>query len=172
MTGFYYAVMLNHAQKDFAVYRDERYTFAEAYQHSVEFGAALVQRYRVAKGDRVAILSRNNPQWMMAFMGATAVGAVAVPMNGWWTTEELDYGFADSGARVVVADRTRIERLAPLVKKHGLQLISIDDCSGIAIEHTPFRDLLKSVEGAHLPPADLALVRPVLEARGPSRNRP
>ena len=122
----YYAVMLNHAQKVFAVYQHERYTFAEAHQHGAEIGAALVQRYDVAKGDRVAILSRNNPQWMMAFMGATSVGAVAVPMNGWWTTEELDYGFADSGAKVVVADRNRIERLMPLVKKHGLRVISID----------------------------------------------
>ena len=83
----YYAVMLNHAQKDFAVYQNERYTFAEAYQHGAEFAAALVQRYNVAKGDRVAILSRNNQQWLMAFMGATSVGAVAVPMNCWWTTE-------------------------------------------------------------------------------------
>jgi len=152
----YYAVMLDHAHKDFAVYQDERYTFAEAHQHSAEFGAALVQRYHVAKGDRVAILSRNNPQWMMAFMGATSIGAVAVPMNGWWTTEELDYGFADSGAKVVVADRNRIERLMPLVKKHGLRVISIDDCTGLAVEHTPFAELLSAFEGASLPVAEIA----------------
>ena len=40
----------------------------------------------------------------MAFIAITSIGAVAVPMNAWWTTEELDYGFEDSGARVVVAD--------------------------------------------------------------------
>ena len=80
------------------------------------------------KGDRVAILSRNNPQWMMAFIAITSIGAVAVPMNAWWTTEELDYGFEDSGARVVVADRARIERLQPIAGRHGLQIISVDDC--------------------------------------------
>ena len=73
--GQYFLVMLQHAQKDFAVYLNERYTYAEGYQHSSEFGAALVQRYSLAKGDRVAILSRNNPQWMMAFIGATSVAA-------------------------------------------------------------------------------------------------
>ena len=140
--------MLKHAEKDFAVYLDERYTFGEGYQHSAEFGAALMQRFGVGKGDRVAILSRNNPQWMMAFIGATAVGAVAVPMNAWWTTEELDYGFADSGAKVVVADRARVERLLPIAEKYGLQIIAIDDCSGLEVEHTPFADLLQEFAGA------------------------
>ena len=99
----------------------------------------------------MAILSRNNPQWMMAFIGATSVGAVAVPMNAWWTTEELDYGFADSGANIVVADRDRVERLAPIAEKHGLQIITIDDCSGLGVEHTPFAELLEALRGAGMP---------------------
>ena len=32
--GQYFLVMLQHAQKDFAVYLDERYTYAQGYQHS------------------------------------------------------------------------------------------------------------------------------------------
>ena len=155
--GQYFLLTQQHADKDFAVYLDERYTFAEAYQHSAEFGTALLQRYGVAKGDRVAILSRNNPQWLMAFMGAVAVGAVAVPMNAWWTTEELDYGFADSGARVVVADRSRVERLAPIAAKHGLQIIAIDDCGGLDVPSTPFAQLLEEFAGAPMPEVDVAL---------------
>jgi long-chain acyl-CoA synthetase len=155
--GQYFLVMLQHAQKDFAVYLDERYTYAQGYQHSSEFGAALVQRYGLAKGDRVAILSRNNPQWMMAFIGITSVGGVAVPMNAWWTTEELDYGLADSGARIVVADRTRVQRLMPIIKKHGLQIIAIDDCSGLGVERTPFAELLQEFAGASMPEVEVRL---------------
>lgn len=153
----YFLVMQQHAQKDFAVYLDERYTFAEGYQHSAEFGTALQQRYGLAKGDRVAILSRNNPQWMMAFIGATSVGAVAVPMNAWWTTEELDYGFADSGAKIVVADRDRVQRLAPIAEKYGLQIIAIDDCSGLGVEQTPFAQLLEEFSGSAMPEVDVGL---------------
>ena len=155
--GQYFLVMQQHAHKEFAVYLEERYTYAQGYQHSCEFGAALVQRYGIAKGDRVAILSRNNPQWMMAFLAITSVGAVAVPMNAWWTTEELDYGFADSGARVVVADRTRVERLIPIANKHGLRIIAIDDCSGLDVEYTPFAELLHAYAGAAMPQVDVAL---------------
>jgi len=155
--GQYFLLMQQHADKDFAVYLDERYTFAEGYQHSAEFGTALLQRYGVVKGDRVAILSRNNPQWLMAFMGAVAVGAVAVPMNAWWTTEELDYGFADSGAKIVVADRSRVERLAPIAEKYGLQIIAIDDCGGLDVPSTPFAGLLAEFAGAPMPEVDVAL---------------
>ena len=155
--GAYYQVMQQHADKDFAVYLEERYTFGEGYQHSCEFGAALVEGYGVGKGDRVAILSRNNPQWLMAMIAITSIGAVAVPMNAWWTTEELDYGIADSGATVVVADRARVERLIPIVKKHGLRLITVDDCSGLAVDHTPFGELLQEYSGAGMPQVDVTL---------------
>ena len=151
----YYQFMLMHADKEFAVYLEERYTFAESLQHANEFAAALVDRYGIEKGDRVAILSRNNPQWMMAFMAITSIGAVAVPMNGWWTTEELDYGFEDSGCKLVVADRSRIIRLEPIVDKYGLTIVSVDDCSDLSVAHTPFSGILQDYSGATLPEVDV-----------------
>lgn len=154
--GEYYKIMLSHADKDFAVYQDERYTFAQGYQHSAEIAAALLDRYSVQKGDRVAVLARNSPQWLMAFIGATSAGAVAVPMNSWWTSEELDYGFEDSGAKVVVADRARIKSLLPIAQKYGLKIISIDDCEGLDIAHTPFASLLEQYKGASMPQIELA----------------
>ena len=105
----------------------------------------------------MAILSRNNPQWMMAFIGITSVGGVAVPMNGWWTTEELDYGFADSGAKIVVADRARVQRLAPIIEKHDLHIIAIDDCSGLGVDYTPFAELLREFSGRGMPEREVAL---------------
>jgi acyl-CoA synthetase (AMP-forming)/AMP-acid ligase II len=154
--GQYFLVMQQHADKDFAVYLEERYTFGEGYALSAAFAAALIERYGVQQGDRVAILSRNNPQWMMAFIACLSIGAVAVPMNAWWTTEELDYGFEDSGAKLVVADRQRVERLMPIAEKHALQIISVDDCSGVAFEHTPFGELTEVFAGAGMPEVEVA----------------
>ena len=154
--GDYYKFMLAHGEKDFAVYQDERYTFNQGYQHSAEFAAALLDSYGIQKGDRVAILARNSPQWLMAFMGTTAAGAVAVPMNSWWTTEELDYGFEDSGAKVVVADRARANRLLPIAEKHGLQIISIDAFDGFEMSHRPFDALLEQYAGREMPEVAVA----------------
>lgn len=153
--GQYFRFMLNHAEKDFAVYRDERYTFAEGYQHASEFATALIQSYGVRAGDRVAIVSRNNPQWLMSFIACLSIGAVAVPMNAWWTTEELDYGIEDSGSRVVIADRQRMERLAPLAEKFDLQLVAVEDCSDLSVPSTPFNELLAQYRGSEMPVVDV-----------------
>jgi acyl-CoA synthetase (AMP-forming)/AMP-acid ligase II len=154
--GQYFQLMQQHAGKDFAVYRDERYTFGEAYAISAALASALVERCGVAPGDRVAILSRNNPQWMMAFIAVVSIGAVAVPMNAWWTTEELDYGFGDCGARIVIADRDRAERLVPIAARHALQVIGIDDCDGLDLDVTPFESLTGEFAGAGMPQVDVA----------------
>ncbi|MCM3659355.1 AMP-binding protein, partial [Agromyces mediolanus] len=47
------------------------------------------------KGDRVAIAMRNLPEWIVAFFATTVLGAIAVPLNAWWTGEELVYGLTD-----------------------------------------------------------------------------
>jgi acyl-CoA synthetase (AMP-forming)/AMP-acid ligase II len=154
--GEYFRIMQQHGDKEFAVYREERYRYAEAYELSAALARALTERYGLRKGDRVAILSRNNPQWMMTFIACLSIGAVAVPVNAWWTTEELDYGFEDSGARVVVADRQRIERLLPIARKHSLQVIAVDDCEGLALEHSAFAGLTADFQGAAMPEVAVA----------------
>ena len=53
-------------QTEFLVYEDERYTFADVYAQADGLAAALVERYGVRKGDRVAIAMRNHPEWIMA----------------------------------------------------------------------------------------------------------
>lgn len=154
--GAYFQLMLNHGERDFAVYREERYTFAETYAHSAALATALRERLGVAKGERVAILSRNNPQWMMAFIATLATGVVAVPMNAWWTTEELEYGLEDSGARVVIADRERVQRLGPLVEKLGLTVVAVGDCADSGVPVTPFGDLLADFADRPMPEVEVA----------------
>ncbi|MEQ8515568.1 MAG: AMP-binding protein, partial [Chromatocurvus sp.] len=87
---------------------------------------------------------------------AAVAKPVAVPMNGWWTTEELDYGLRDSGSGLVIADCARIERLAPLMDSLALSLIGIDDCSGLDVAVTPFAGLLARHEGAAMPDVPVA----------------
>jgi len=103
---------LNHATRDFLVYEDQRYTFDEHYRGAATLARRLVE-LGVRKGDRVAIASRNLPQWVMAFWGSVVTGAVVVPLNAWWTTDELIYGLSDSGTSVLFVDEERLERVRP-----------------------------------------------------------
>ena len=101
-----------YGDRTFLVYEDDRLSFAEHFQMAASFAHALVERHGVRVGDRVAIAMRNFPEWVIAFWGAAAIGAVVVPLNAWWTGPELAYGLADSGSKVAVLDAERLERLA------------------------------------------------------------
>jgi O-succinylbenzoic acid--CoA ligase len=109
----------------FLVYEDETWSFAEVMRHADALGAALVARYGIAPGDRVSIAMRNFPEWIIAFAAITSVGAVAVTLNAWWTADETEYGLRDSGSRVLIADRERIERATGVLADSALRGIVV-----------------------------------------------
>ena len=108
----------------FLVYEEERYTFAEAWQAAARIAHVLVRDCNVQHGDRVAIAMRNYPEWMLAFTAITSLGAVAVAINSHWQTDELSYGLTDCGAKVLLADPERLERL-PTTPLPGLEVLAV-----------------------------------------------
>jgi long-chain acyl-CoA synthetase len=99
-----------HGDKTFVVYRDERVSYEEFARAALAIAEAL-QQAGVKKGDRVAIAMRNLPEWPAAFFGCLLTGGIATLLNAWWTGPELQYGLNDSGAKVAIVDRERLERL-------------------------------------------------------------
>jgi len=106
---------LGHGDAVFLVYEDERTTFAEHHRIACTLAHRLQSTFGIAQGDRVAIVMRNLPEWIMAFWAATLAGAIVVPLNAWWSGEELHYGLEDSGSKVAFADTERAERLRPFL---------------------------------------------------------
>lgn len=98
--------------QDFIVYGDRRYGFGTFLELANSVSNALTERHGIGHGDRVAVLSANNPEWCLAFWGTVNLGAILVGLNGWWKADEIVYGLQDSGSKVLVADRGRFERIA------------------------------------------------------------
>jgi long-chain acyl-CoA synthetase len=96
----------------YLVYGDRSYGFRSFVEQANGVARALADRCGVGPGDRVAVLSQNNPEWCLTFWATVASGAVLVGLNGWWKTDEILYGLQDSGATVLVADGKRFERIA------------------------------------------------------------
>ncbi len=99
-----------HGDKVFLVYEDERVTY-DAFHRAVAAFAVELQAQGVEKGDRVAVIMRNVPEWAVAFYAAASIGAVVTPLNAWWTGPELEYGLTDSGSKVAVMDAERFGRM-------------------------------------------------------------
>ena len=153
---------LNHAPKDFLVYEDTRLTFDEHYRLASTLALRL-REFGVEKGDRVTVASRNLPEWVVSFWGAIVAGAICVPLNAWWTTDELIYGLSDSGSSVAIVDEERYERiknqldelpdlrlLLVLTEKKG-HAPSLDTSSKVRVEH--FYDFIGPVASDAVPPA-------------------
>ncbi|HYU38586.1 MAG TPA: class I adenylate-forming enzyme family protein [Acidimicrobiia bacterium] len=91
---------------DFLVQGDRRVTYDE-HNALVRRVAAAFQELGVEHGDRVAILSANNVEWVVLFWAAAAIGAVVVPLNAWWKADELEFVLRDSGAKLLFCDPKR-----------------------------------------------------------------
>jgi long-chain acyl-CoA synthetase len=154
--GAYFALMLNHSAKEFVVCEPQRFSYGEAYQQAAEFANVLQRDYGVVKGDRVAIAMRNNPQWLFAFIAAASLGAIVVPMNAWWTAEELEYGLEDCGARVVIVDPERAARLQGFASRLALSLIGVGDFAGMEHGVADFDTVRQVYVGAAMPVVEVA----------------
>lgn len=103
-------VRAQHGAREFLVLNDERVTY-DGWFRAVATLADHLVREGVRQGDRVAIAMRNLPEWPVALFAVTVCGAIAVPLNAWWTGEELGYALDQSGSTVLICDDERFERV-------------------------------------------------------------
>lgn len=122
---FLFQAARGHGDKPFLVYEDETLSFVETIDRVEALGALLVERYGIQRGDRVGIAMRNYPEWILSFAAITSVGGIAVALNAWWTTEEMDYALRDSGCSLLIADQERIDRAASLIEPIGFKALVV-----------------------------------------------
>ncbi len=100
-----------HGDAEYIVCGDLRITFAEHARIVASVAAALRERFGVEKGDRVAILAANCPEWVLSFWAALSLGAIPVGMNGWWAGDEIVYGLSDCKPVLLIGARKRLARI-------------------------------------------------------------
>lgn len=96
-----------HRDNDFIVSSvgdgtDERITYGEADIRSGEMARRLIAA-GVAKGTRVGILAPNGPDFVVAFLAATRIGAVAVPINTFFQPPELAWVLRDADIHTLLS---------------------------------------------------------------------
>ena len=146
---------------EFIVYADRRIGFETFVNQSNAIGAALGKEFGLGQGDRLAVLSANNPEWCQSFWASVNMGAVLVGLNGWWNTDEIIYGLDDSGSKILVADSARFDRLAGELDKlkylEAVFITDLEDTSSFGDARVmPFSSLLTLGTGLDclVPPID------------------
>jgi len=90
--------------------------------------ARTLESWGVSKGDRVAILSENRPEWTITDFAALALGAVTVPVYATQTTEQTAFLLNDCGARVIaVSTRNQLEKVLTIQRHTPVERILVMD---------------------------------------------
>jgi long-chain acyl-CoA synthetase len=132
---------------------DRRYTFGQ-HDAAARIVASRLGELGVERGDRVALVAANNPEWVVTFWACAILGAVLVPLNAWWKAEELEFGLIDSGSKVLIADARRMSIVAPRLTE--LRELEHAFVIGGAAEGAvrSFDELLDAAGGADAPMPD------------------
>ncbi|MFN8624473.1 MAG: class I adenylate-forming enzyme family protein [Candidatus Binatia bacterium] len=136
---------VNFGDAEYLIFGERRITFAEHARAVASVAKVFHERYGIGKGDRVAILAANCPEWIVAFWATVSLGAIAVAINGWWTGAEIRYALEDSEPKLLVADRKRLERLGG--QQPSMPIVEIE---------SQFEALWRHDPGAPLPAVPIA----------------
>jgi long-chain acyl-CoA synthetase len=142
--GELYTLGLEFGDKTFLVYQQERFSFAESLDLALRMARVLKEKYEIQLGDRVAICARNSPEWCMAYMAITLIGAIAVPMNSWWKSPELKYGLSDSDTKLIFLDPARLDLVQPFLDSLDVQIVMFKP--EVESAFPEFYELARSVE--------------------------
>src|SRR5689334_13900989 len=105
-----------YPEREALIYEDDRATYDSFARATLTLAHRLIAD-GVKKGDRVAVIMRNLPEWPVCFWAGVLVGAIVTPLNAWWTGAELEYGLADSGTKIAFIDEERLDRVAEFLDK-------------------------------------------------------
>lgn len=100
-----------YGQREFLRYGKQSFSFAEVEVKSRQAAAGL-QSMGVAKGDKVAILMGNRPEYLFVWFGLSMLGAVEVPINVAHRGKLLAYMLDQADCRLAVVEAPLLGRLA------------------------------------------------------------
>jgi fatty-acyl-CoA synthase len=146
-----------HAAREAIVFYDEErisWSYAELDEHASDVARALLAG-GLSKGDRVALLMGNRPEWVATAFGVARAGGVLVPINTYLEARELEYVLNHSDATVLItqtqlAGHRYVETLTDLATPSLKRVISLDSTQG---KVETWDDFLEA--GAQAEPRDL-----------------
>lgn len=104
LNDVFFDIVEREQQRVMLVHEGSRWTSISAreFYRNVAGMTRALRRWGICKGNRLAILSENRPEWTIADFSTLLLGGVVVPIYSTLTTSQTAFILADSGARVVV----------------------------------------------------------------------
>ena len=145
-----------YGERPLFVCGDARWSYADTVDVAAQSGGRFTAA-GIGKGDRVAILCGNRPEFLDLFLGLGWIGAISVPINVAARGPQLEHMLKTSGARLLVLERELLPALEfvnfPALQVEAIWVIDPDGDTPDRHQHVPIAGL--PARGAPAAPADL-----------------
>jgi long-chain acyl-CoA synthetase len=101
-------------------------TYEELFR-SVLGMAAMLKKQGVIKGDKIAILGENSPNWGIACLAAMRIGAIVVPILPDFPEADIHHILFDSEAKILFTTQRQMEKVLDIRDHKLLAVITLDD---------------------------------------------
>ncbi len=170
--------MLDNAVRDFpendaVIFQGRKITYRELGEDVTRMASALAQM-GLKKGERMAIMLPNCPQYIIAYFAILKIGGIVVNVSPMYVERELEHQLKDAGAKFILALRDFAPRVQAVKEKIPIQAVILTDLNetggavpGSTKEGEGFHNYSKVLEtGNRMPPpavevksADVALLQ-------------
>jgi len=120
----------------------------ERLQALVEKMAGSLAASGVGKGDRVALMLPNCPQYVISFFATVRLGAIVTQLNPMYVEREIEHILTDSGAETIVVYKDmypRVRNVLPATNLRNVVVVDFDgEPAGLEPGHRSFGDFLQT----------------------------
>jgi len=143
------AAAARNADRTAVIDGDEEVSYAELQRRIAAF-AHLLRHRGVRPGDRVAVMLVNGLDFVVAYFGIVALGAIVVPMNEHYQRDELRYFLGEPGARLLATSRGFAELAGEVAGglEDGCELVILDDHAAEIRAGSPVEEVIAAIDPA------------------------
>lgn len=130
LNDIFFAIVESGQKRLMLVREESQWTpiSAQEFYRNVAGMARALRRWGLNKGDRLAILSENRPEWTIADFASLLLGVVVVPIYSTLTAEQTAYILTDSGAKVIVTSTPQqLEKILSIKDQTAVERVVVMD---------------------------------------------
>jgi len=113
-------------ERDAVIFQGQKITYGQLGQQVDQMVSGLAQ-LGLRKGQRMAIMLPNCPQFIVAYYAILKIGGVVVNVNPMYVERELEFQLKDAGAEMIVAPADFLPRLNAVKEKVSLRMIILTE---------------------------------------------
>ena len=129
LTDFFRSSVEEHRDKTALMFYGTTFDFARLEALSEKLAASLAAR-GVKKGDRVALMLPNCPQYVISFFAIVRLGAVVTQLNPMYVEREIEHILEDSGAETIFVYSDAYPRVKNVMGQTALENVIVVDFEG------------------------------------------